>query len=93
VETTTLAIETVPTVPIETIAGPDREPEPEKVAEKVPEQPIMKVTTLPKLPATIGTLRNKRMASVLEVVLESMKVSPPSSAKASGNKTEKMSQR
>jgi hypothetical protein len=92
VETTTLAIETVPTVPIETIVGPDREPEPEKVAEKVPEQPKMKVTTLPKLPATIGTLRNKRMASVLEVVLESVKMSPPSSAKASGNKTEDVSE-
>jgi hypothetical protein len=75
-------------VPIEAIADPTREPEPEKVAEKAPEQPKMMVTALPKLPATTRTPRKRRMASVLEAVIESVKTSPPSSAKASGSKIE-----
>jgi hypothetical protein len=40
---------------IEAIANPAREPESEKVTEKVPEQPKMMVTALPKLSATTGT--------------------------------------
>ena len=60
-------------MPVETIADPAREPEPEKVAERVPEQPKMKVTAMSKLPATKGTPRKRRMASVLEAVLESVK--------------------
>jgi hypothetical protein len=79
-------------VPVEIIADPAREPEPEKVAERVPEQPKMKVTTLPKLPATIGTPRKRRMASVLEAVLEFVKMPPPSSVEASGSKTEDISE-
>jgi hypothetical protein len=47
----------------------------------------MIVTSLPKLPATTGTQRKRRMASVLEAVLESVKTPPPSS-EASGSKTE-----
>jgi hypothetical protein len=47
----------------------------------------MKVTILLKLPATTGTPRKRRMASVLEAVLESMKMPPPST-EASGSKTE-----
>jgi hypothetical protein len=74
-------------VPIGTIADPAREPEPEKVAEKVPEQAKMKVTVLLKLPATTGTPRKRRMASVLEAVLEYVKMLPPSSAEAFGSKT------
>jgi hypothetical protein len=74
-------------VPIGTIADPAREPEPEKVAEKVLEQPKMKVIVLSKLPATTGTPRKRRMASVLEAILESMKTMPPSSDEASGSKT------
>jgi hypothetical protein len=87
-ETTPLAIETAPVVPIGTIADPTREPEPEKVAEKVPEQSKMKVIVLPKLPATTGTPRKRRMASVLEAVLEYVKTPPPSSTEASRSKTE-----
>jgi hypothetical protein len=88
VETTPLAIEIVHVVPIEAIAVLAREPEPEKVAEKMPEPQKMIVTALPKLPVTIGTPRKRRMASVLEAVLESMKTPPPPSSEASGSKTE-----
>ena len=56
-KTTPLAREIIPAMPIEAVADPTREPEPEKVAEKVPEQPKMMVTALPKLSATIGTPR------------------------------------
>jgi hypothetical protein len=73
---------------IEAIAVPTIEPEPEKVAEKVLEQPKMMVTALPKLPATTGTPRKRRMASVLEAVLESVKTPHPSSTEASGSKIE-----
>jgi hypothetical protein len=48
----------------------------------------MKVTALPKLSATIGTPRKRRMASVLEAILESVKMLPPSYVEASGTKTE-----
>jgi hypothetical protein len=86
-ETTPLPKETVPAMPIEAIADLAREPELEKVAEKVPEQPKMMVVALPKLPATIGTPRKRGMASVLEAVLESLKTLHPSSAKATGSKS------
>jgi hypothetical protein len=46
-------------MPIEAIADPARELEPENVAEKVPEQPKMMVTALPKLSATTGTPRGR----------------------------------
>jgi hypothetical protein len=48
----------------------------------------MMVTALPKLLATTRTLRKRRMASVLEAVLESVKTPPPSSAEATGSKGE-----
>jgi hypothetical protein len=79
-------------VSIEAIADPAREPEPKKVAEKVPDQPKMMVTALPKLPATTGTPRKRRTTSVLEAVLESVETSPPSSTEASGSKTEDVSE-
>jgi hypothetical protein len=88
VETTPLVREIVLAIPIEAIADPTKKKEPEKVAEKVPEQPMMKVIRLPKLPTITGTPRKRRMASVLEVVLESVKTPPPSSVEASGSKTE-----
>jgi hypothetical protein len=92
VETTPLAIETIPAVSIEVIADPGREPELEKVAEKVPDQPKMMVTALLKLSATTGAPRKRRTTSVLETVLESVKTSPPSSTEASGSKTEDVSE-
>jgi hypothetical protein len=70
------------------IADPAKELEPEKIAEKVLELPKMKVTILPKLPATTETPRKRRMTIVLEAVLESVKTPSPSSAEASGSKTE-----
>jgi hypothetical protein len=48
----------------------------------------MMVTALPKLSATTGTPRKRRMSSLLEAVLESVKMPPPSSAEAPGGKTE-----
>jgi hypothetical protein len=50
----------------------------------------MKVTILSKLPTTTGTPRKRRMASVLEAVLESMKMPPSSSVEASGSKTKEV---
>jgi hypothetical protein len=88
VETTPPDIEAIPVVPIEIIADLDRVPE--AVIEKVPEQPKMKVTILPKLPTTTGTPRKRRMASVLEAVLESVKTPPSFSAVAFGRKTEEV---
>jgi hypothetical protein len=87
-ETTPLATEIAPVTPIEAISDLARELESKKVAEKVPEQPKMMMTALPKLSTTTGTLRKRRMASVLDAVLESVKTSPPSSAKASSGKIE-----
>jgi hypothetical protein len=76
-------------MPIEAIADPTRESESEKVAEKVVEQPKMLVTGLSKLLATTtGTPRKSKMASVLDAVLEFVKMSPPTSAEASGGKIE-----
>jgi hypothetical protein len=47
------------------------------------------VTALPKLSATATTtLRKRRMASVLDAVLESVKTPPPISVEASGGKIE-----
>jgi hypothetical protein len=82
------AIEAIPVVPTGIIADLAREPEP--VTEKVPGQPKMKVAILPKLPTTTGTPRKRRMASVLEAVLESVKMPPCSFAEASGSKTEEV---
>jgi hypothetical protein len=72
-------------MPIEVIADPTKELESEKVAE----QSKMLVTALPKLSATaIATPRKRRTSSVLDVVFESVKMPPPTSAKASRGKIE-----
>jgi hypothetical protein len=88
VETTPPTIEAILVVPTGIIADLAREPE--LVTEKVPEQPEMKITILPKLPSTTGTPRKRRMASVLEGVLESMKTPPSYSTEASRSKTEEV---
>jgi hypothetical protein len=75
-------------VPTRIIADLVREREP--LIEKVPDQPKMKVTILPKLSTTTGTPRKRRMASILEAVLESVNTPPSSSAKASRSKTEEV---
>jgi hypothetical protein len=84
-KTSPLAIETAPVMPIEASADPVKEPESEKAAE----QPKVLVTVLPKLSATATTTpRKRRMASVLDAVLESVKTPTLASAEASGNKIE-----
>jgi hypothetical protein len=69
---------------IEASAHPVEEPE----LEKATEQPKVLVTALPKLSATATTLRKRRMASVLDAILVSVKTPPPASAEASGGKIE-----
>jgi hypothetical protein len=50
---------------------------------------MVTVTALPKLSTTTaGTLRKRRMTSVLDAVLESAKMLPPTSIEASGGKIE-----
>jgi hypothetical protein len=72
-------------MPTEAVVDPAKETKLEKVAE----QPKMLVTALPKLSATTtATPRKRRMASVLDAVLESVKTPPATSAEASGGKTE-----
>jgi hypothetical protein len=79
-ETTPLAIETAPVMPIEASVDPVKEPKSEKVAE----QPNVLVIALPKLSANATTTpRKRRMASVLDVVLESVKMPTPASVEAS----------
>jgi hypothetical protein len=72
-------------MPIEASADPVKEPKSEKAAE----QPKVLVTALPKLSATSTTTpRKRRMASVLDAILESVKMPPPTSAEAPGGKIE-----
>jgi hypothetical protein len=74
-----------PVVPIEATADPARNPELEKVAE----QPKLLVIVLSKLSAiTTRTPKKRRMASVLDAVLESVKMPPPTSAETSDGKIE-----
>jgi hypothetical protein len=63
---------------IEASADSVKEPESKKAAE----QPKVLVTALSKLSTTTTTtLRKRRMASVLDAVLESVKTPPPASAR------------
>jgi hypothetical protein len=85
IEAAPLAIETAPVMPIEASADPVKEPG----SEKATEQPKVLVTTLPKLLTTATTTpRKRRMASVLDAVLESVKMPTLASTEASGGKTE-----
>jgi hypothetical protein len=79
------ATEMAPVMPIEASADLVEEPKSEKAAE----QPKVLATALPKLSATMAaTPRKRRMASVLDAVLESVKTPAPTSAEASGGKIE-----
>jgi hypothetical protein len=85
VEAAPLATEIAPAMPIETSAGPVKEPESKKAAEqqKVLNPPV--ATWLPKpISTTTATPRKRRMASVFDAVLESVKAPVASSAEASG---------
>jgi hypothetical protein len=89
VEAAPSATETAPAMPIEASTGPVKEPESEKTAEQPKALSPPAVTGLSKpLSTTTANLRKRRMASILDDVLESMKVPTPASAKASGKKSE-----
>jgi hypothetical protein len=86
VEAAPSATESAPDMSIEASADPVKEPKSEKTAEQPKVLSPPAVTGLPKLSTTI-TPRKRRMASVLDVVLESMKTPTPVSAEASGEKS------
>jgi hypothetical protein len=85
-----LATETAPVMPIEASAGSVEEPGPKKTTEEQPKLlSCPTVTELPKLSATATTtLRKRRMASVLDAILESVKTPTLASTEASGEKIE-----
>jgi hypothetical protein len=84
-EAASLATETTPMMPIEASAGPVKELESEKAAEqpKVLSPPAV-IGLLKPSSITTATPRKRRMASVLDVVLESVKAPVFASAEASG---------
>jgi hypothetical protein len=81
-------METAPAMSVEASADPVKEPESEKTAEQPKVLSPPAVIGLSKLSTTTATPRKRRMASVLDVVLESMKVPTPVSAEVSGEKSE-----
>jgi hypothetical protein len=84
-EAAPLATETTPVMPIEASADSVKEPKSEKAAK----QPKVLAIALPKLSAIATTTpRKRRMASVLDVVLESMKMPTPASVEYSSGKIE-----
>jgi hypothetical protein len=82
------AIEPGHAMSIETSANPAEEPKLEKAAEQLK---VLSPTTSTELPkaSSISTVtpRKRRMASVLDAVLESVKVPTPASVEASSRKT------
>jgi hypothetical protein len=88
-EAAPLPKETAPAMPIEASTGPVKEPELERAAEQPKVLSPPAVTGLPKPSSTTTmTPRKRRMASVLDVVLESVKAPVSASAEASGEKSE-----
>jgi hypothetical protein len=74
---------------IEANTGLVKEPESKKAAEQPKVLSPPAVTGLSKLSSTTtATPRRRRMASVLDVVLESMKAPVPTSVEATGEKSE-----
>jgi hypothetical protein len=89
VEVVPLATEIVPAMPVEASVDPVKEPGSKKTEEQPKLLSLPTVTELPKLLATATmTPRKRRMASVLDAVLESVKMSTPACAKASTEKIE-----
>ena len=86
-ETVPSAIESGPIMPIETCTDLTEEPKSEKAAEQLKVLSPATTTELSK-PSSVSatTPRKRRMASVLDVVLESAKMSAPASAEASSEK-------
>jgi hypothetical protein len=85
-----LATETAPVVPNEASAGSVKEPGPKKTAEDQPKLlSCPTVTELSNVSATATmTPRKRRMASILDAILESVKTPTPASTEASGEKIE-----
>jgi hypothetical protein len=88
-EATPSATKTTPAMSIEANIDPIKEPESEKTVEqpKVLSPPAVTGLSKPST-TTTATPRKRRMASVLNAVLESMKAPTPASAEASGKKSE-----
>jgi hypothetical protein len=88
-EAVPLATKTAHVMPIEASAGRAKEPRAEKAAEQPKVSSPASVTWLPKPSSTTTvTLRRRRMASVLDAVLESVKAPISISTEASGEKSE-----
>jgi hypothetical protein len=83
------ATEIAPAMSIEASRGPVKEPESEKAGEqpKVLSPPAVIGPSKPSNTTTV-TLRKRRMTSVLDAILESMKAPVPASTEATGEKTE-----
>jgi hypothetical protein len=89
VEAAPSAMETAPTMSIEASTSPVKELKSEKTAEQPKVLSPPAVTGLSKPSSTTtATPRKRRMASVLDDILESMKAPVPASAEASGEKSE-----
>jgi hypothetical protein len=87
-EAAPLPTETTPAMSIEASTGLVKEPESEKAAEQPKVMSPPALTGLPKPSSTTtATLRKRRMASILDVVLESMKAPVSASGEASGEKS------
>jgi hypothetical protein len=89
VEAVPSATEIAPAMPIKTSVGPVKEPKSEKVAEQPRVLSPTAVSGLPKPSSTTtATPRKRRMASILDAVLESIKVPVSASTEASGESKE-----
>jgi hypothetical protein len=94
VEAAPLATETALAMSIEASADPVKDQESEKTTEQPKVLSPPAVTGLSKLSTTTtATPRKRRMASILDVVLESMKVPTLASAKTSGEKNLKIQEK
>jgi hypothetical protein len=88
-EATPLAMESAPAMSIKASADPVKEPKSEKTAEQPKVLGPPAAIGLQKLSTTTtATPRKRRMASVLDDVLESMKAPTPTSVEASSEKSE-----
>jgi hypothetical protein len=80
--------ESAPTMSTEANVNPIKEPESEKTAEQPKVLSPLDVTGLSNLSTTTtATPRKRRMASVLDAILESMKAPTPASAEAPSEKS------
>jgi hypothetical protein len=88
-EAAPLPTETAPAMPIKASIGPIKEPESGKAAEQPKVLSPLDVTGLPQPSSTTtATPRKRRISSVLDVVLESVKALVSGSTEASGEKSE-----